>query len=102
MYQQKSAVYYCTTNKSSGGRATAGEQESNTPYIPPVAVYHTWYVQRRAERNINTHSNQVRCSINSIYKVVLLCVTVYNQQKRRRASDGGRAMYVHTANTVAV
>ena len=89
------SVLLFTTNKSGGGRATAGEH-----------VIHTGsgisYVQRRAERSIDTCSNQVNDTVLIIPGILLLCITVYNQQKRRRASDGGRAMYVHTADTAGV
>ena len=84
----------CTTNKS----GAAGERRRTSKKVIHTASGISYFVQRRAERSMsNTHSNQ------AMYKLVLLlCITVCSQQKQRRASDGGRAKYMHTANTAAV
>ena len=93
MYQQKSTLY--TTVQPTTAAASERRRASKKEIYTGSGISH---VQRRAERSVDTHSNQARHSVNSTYLVlVLLCITVYNQQKQRRASDGGRAMYVHTA-----
>ena len=67
---------------------------------------HCWYqvyvsyLQRRTESTTNTHStqNQLSCRITypvHLHRFVPAGTAVHNQQDRRRASDGGRAMHLH-------
>ena len=72
-------VLLCTTDKTGGGQATVGERRR-------ASDVHSKYSSSTCSSRLHTHFSNYMISINSR-------IAVYNQHERRRASDGGRAMY---------